>query len=378
MRFSKKFFLVALLLAFVISIAYSVPANAQQYAEKPYTINANIYYYNGTKAVNYALMVHDDYLHKPYYPSGINESVMQKNLDYFNSEDCAHFVSEALIAGGLTALANNPPGDNLTHYMSGFPGSYGIVGVYRLADWLAGYDLPIFPANVTEEETIGYQPIPASYEGSPHASIYYVTNYSMLPSYFLYPGDVVMDGGAGNGHAMLYIGNNDVVQTDPAAIWSYSPTVDQNISFYGMLTLNGVNVSAIYVHIPTFSKREVRITVLHGSSNITGSLNKVISGENLTLISSFPQGVGGGNYSYKWIVNGKLYKTGQVISFTPSRENYNIEVQATGSNGSISNNITLDLSANSTSISPFDFVLPIVVIAIAVFIVFFVFRKRLK
>ena len=31
----------------------------------------------------------------------------------------------------------------------------------------------------------------------------------MFPSYFLSPGDVIVDGGAGNGHAMLYIGNGE-------------------------------------------------------------------------------------------------------------------------------------------------------------------------
>jgi len=137
--------------------------------------------YNSSKAIEYALMFHNEYFHKAYYPSGLNYSIMQKNLDYFNSEDCAHFVSMALIAGGLTYLAQNPPGNNLTNYGSGFPGSYGIVGVYRLADWLAGYVLPIISTNSTIEGLIGYQPIPASYIGSPHAAVYYVTNDSILP-----------------------------------------------------------------------------------------------------------------------------------------------------------------------------------------------------
>ena len=122
------------------------------------------YSYNGQDAVNYARPVDQKYYHSSSYPSGDNLTVLQKNLDYYNSEDCAHFVSEALISGGLTALASNPPGDNLTGYDHNyFVGSYGIVGVYRLADYLAGYDLPVFPNNATDEQTIGYQPIPASY-----------------------------------------------------------------------------------------------------------------------------------------------------------------------------------------------------------------------
>ncbi|MDH2906405.1 MAG: hypothetical protein PXX82_08670, partial [Methanomassiliicoccales archaeon] len=146
--------------------------------------------YNPQLALEYAYLIHTKYYHANYYPSGINESILQKNLDHFNSEDCAHFVSEALIAGGLTVLARNPPGDNLSGYDNGaFVGSYGIVGVYRLADYLAGYDLPVFPANATAETTIGYQPIPASYAGSPHTSVYYVLNDSILPSYVLSPGD---------------------------------------------------------------------------------------------------------------------------------------------------------------------------------------------
>ena len=54
-----------------------------------------------------------------------------------------------------------------------------VVGVYRLVDFLAGYHLPLFSTNSTVESKLGYQPIPASYSGSPLASIYYVTNDSI-------------------------------------------------------------------------------------------------------------------------------------------------------------------------------------------------------
>ncbi|MEM3789457.1 MAG: hypothetical protein QXN95_06330 [Candidatus Bathyarchaeia archaeon] len=321
-------------------------------SENPFSDTTLSYYnwttpvnYNRTAAVNYGMLIFKDYAHTKYYPSGINESVMQKNLDAFGSEDCAHFVSEALIAGGFTVLANNPPGDNLTLYLSGFPGSYGIVGAYRLADWLAGYDLPIFPANSTDEQTIGYQPIPSSYAGSPHASIFYVFNYSMFPSYFLSPGDVIVDGGAGNGHAMLYIGNGEVVQTDPHAIWNYSPAVDSNISFYGLLTYLGKNVTSLYIHIPTFVDPSVRISVLNKNQNITDNLTKVKSGEKLTFIASFPNGVGQGNYSYKWLVNGKQISSGQFFNFTPSSGNFKIEVIATGSIGSVEEAATFSVGS---------------------------------
>ncbi len=51
-------------------------------------------YYNRTAAVDYGMLIFKNYAHTKYYPAGINESVMQKNLDQFGSEDCAHFVSE--------------------------------------------------------------------------------------------------------------------------------------------------------------------------------------------------------------------------------------------------------------------------------------------
>ncbi len=341
------------------------------FTEASIPVGYDLYNYNGSLAVQYGNLIDSEYFHTEYYPSGENLSVFQKNLDFFNSEDCAHLVSEALIHGGLVALAQNPPGDNLTNYLSGFPGSYGIVGVYRLADYLAGYDLPIFPANSTIESIIGYQPIPASYYGSPHASVFYVTNDSLLPSYFLWPGDVVMDGGAGNGHAMLYIGNGTVVQTDPAGKWQYIPGADANITFNDLNQYNGKNVSAIYLHIPTFhGKHEVRITALSGSSVIP---NGTEAG-TVTLIGSFPQGIGIGNYSYSWSDNGKLLSNGQTTRIALMPGENHIELEATGSNGTAYANFTLDGSAG---FSLFSFpgvlviVLPITGVAVAVSLILY-------
>ena len=303
--------------------------------------------YNPQLALEYAYLIHTKYYHATYYPSGINESILQKNLDHFNSEDCAHFVSEALIAGGLTVLARNPPGDNLSGYDNGaFVGSYGIVGVYRLADYLAGYDLPVFPANATAETTIGYQPIPASYAGSPHTSVYYVLNDSILPSYVLSPGDVIVDGGAGAGHVMLYAGNGNVIQTDPAGEWAYAPGVDYNISFYGLLTLNGKNVSALYMHMPTFSgSRFVNITALAGGNALNPASASVPRGSAVTLIASFPDGVGYGNYTYNWYVNGHHVSSAQSFVYHPGQGKNNITVVSSGSNGKATSSYTISVPA---------------------------------
>ena len=303
--------------------------------------------YNPQLALEYAYLIHTKYYHANYYPSGINESILQKNLDHFNSEDCAHFVSEALIAGGLTVLARNPPGDNLSSYDNGaFVGSYGIVGVYRLADYLAGYDLPVFPVNNTAETTIGYQPIPASYAGSPHTSVYYVLNDSVLPSYVLSPGDVIVDGGAGNGHIMLYAGNGNVIQTDPAGEWAYAPGVDYNISFYGLLTLNGKNVSALYMHMPTFSgPKSVNITALVGGNQLKAASAHVSRGSAVTLIASFPDGVGYGNYTYNWYVNGLHVSSAQSFVFQPAQGKNNITVVSSGSNGKAMSSYTISVPA---------------------------------
>ncbi len=307
------------------------------------SVRSAIFDYNSSLALKYAYMIHSKYYHTTYYPAGINESIMQKNLDKFNSEDCAHFVSESLIAGGLTALARSPPADNLSGYDNGaFVGSYGIVGVYRLADYLAGYDLPVFPNNATAEKTMGYQPIPASYAGSPNASVYYVTNDSILPSYLLSPGDVVVDGGAGSGHVMLYAGNGNVLQTDPANEWAYAPGVDYNISFYGLLTLNGKNVSALYMHMPTFSgPRYVTITALHDGAELKAGSAHVPGDSAISLIASFPDGVGYGNYSYRWSVDGHLVSTNQIFTFHPSSGANTISVVSTGSSGNATASYTI-------------------------------------
>ena len=310
----------------------------------------SFYHYDPANAVAYAKLVDSKYYHQKYYPSGINQSQLQKNLDYFyNSEDCAHFVSEALIAGGMTVLANNPPGDNLVGYDNGaFVGSYGIVGVYRLVDFLAGHHLPLFSTNSTVEYTLGYQPIPASYSGSPLASIYYVTNDSMYPAWFLSPGDMVADGGAGGGHAMMYIGGGTVIQTDPAGNWQYAPGPylgDPNISFYGMDTLNGQNVSSLYIHMPTFSSvHTVAITVLSGGNPLKDSTSfsftTAPAGQKVTLIGSFPDGVGIGNYSYSWYDNGKLISNGQTLNFMPQSGTNSLVLDSTGSNGTATTSFT--------------------------------------
>ena len=310
----------------------------------------SFYHYDPANAVAYAKLVDSKYYHQKYYPSGINQSQLQKNLDYFyNSEDCAHFVSEALIAGGMTVLANNPPGDNLVGYDGGaFVGSYGIVGVYRLVDFLAGYHLPLFSTNSTVESKLGYQPIPASYSGSPLASIYYVTNDSMYPAWFLSPGDMVADGGAGGGHAMMYIGGGTVVQTDPAGKWQYAPGPylgDPNISFYGMDTLNGQNVSSLYIHMPTFSSvHTVAITVLSGGNPLKDStlfsFTTAPAGQKVTLIGSFPDGVGIGNYTYTWYDNGKLISNSQTLNFMPQSGTNSLVLDSTGSNGTATTSFT--------------------------------------
>lgn len=325
------------------------------------------YSYNPSAAVNYGEMVHKDYYHAEKYPAGINQSIMQDNMDYFSSEDCAHFVSEALIAGGLTALASNPPGDNLAHYLKGFPGSYGIVGVYRFVDYLAGYDLPVFPTNSTIESLMGYQPIPGSYTGSPHASIYYVENESILPQYILSPGDVIADGGVGNGHAMLYIGNGQVVQTDPAQIWTYFPGTDYNISFYGKLTLQGKNVSALYVHMPTISSQKtVKITALSGNTVLNKSRVTISKASQVTLVASYPDGVGFGNYTFRWSLNGNYIGSTQVTKTMLNNGQNNIELQASGSNGTAYYNMTINVGSTGFSILGMGQTLSVIIVAVPV------------
>lgn len=304
----------------------------------------NFFNYSPKAAISYAMMVHSKYFDSSYYPSGLNFSILQKNLDHFGSEDCAHFISEILIAAGLTELAVNAPngpGDNLTTYDNGlFVGSYGIVGVYRLVSYLLGYVPSVFSTNASVEAKLGYQPIPASFQGSPLATPYYVLNESMLPSYFLSPGDIIADGGVGAGHIMLYIGNGTVVQTDPAEEWDYAPGFDLNISFYGLDTLNGHNVSAIYIHMPTFhGPKTVNITVL-SNGTIVHSDTLINGSQNVYIIGSFPDGVGLGNYSYEWIDNGKIVSFQQNFTFKPQYGKNNLELKSSGSNGTAYRNFT--------------------------------------
>ncbi len=298
--------------------------------------------YDPSAAVSYAHLVDSNYYHAHQYPAGINSSITQKNLDYYNSEDCAHFVSEALIAGGLTALAANPPGDNLQGFDHNyFIGSYGIVGSYRLVDFLAGYDLPIF-TNKTAQGIVEFNPTPASFAGSPHASIYYVTSGQMMPSYFLSPGDVITDGGAGAGHSMIYIGNNHVLQTDPAGNVSYFPGINYDISFPPYMELNNKSVVSLYIHMPTIStQKTVGITVLNGPHPLNTSLDYMNTSAPLTLVSSFPDGVGFGNYTFEWYDNGKLVSSSQVANFTPANGVNDIQLKSTGSNGTASSTYTL-------------------------------------
>ena len=341
-----------------------------------------LYDYSPSAGISYAMMVHTNYFQKNEYPAAINLSIMQKNLDYYNSEDCSHFVSEALIAGGLKELAiNGPngPGDNLTGYDGGkFVGSYGIVGVYRLVSYLAGYVLPVFSTNATAESTLGYQPIPASFQGSPLASIYYVLNESIYPAYYLSPGDVIADGGVGGGHIMYYIGNGTVVQTDPAEEWQYQPGADCNISFYGLDTLHGQNVTALYIHIPTFhGAKTVRITALYNGSVLNHS-SSVAAGSSVYLIGSFPDGVGLGNYTYTWSDNGKTISNQQNFTYNLQNGTNNIELISSGSNGTAYQNFTIYVGQKpSSSFSTLEIVgIVIVVVAIAAVAAALVIKRK--
>ena len=342
-----------------------------------------LYDYSPSAGISYALMVHTNYFGKTEYPAAINLSIMQKNLDYYNSEDCSHFVSEALIAGGLKELAiNGPngPGDNLTGYDGGkFIGSYGIVGVYRLVSYLAGYVLPVFSTNATAEHTLGYQPIPASFQGSPLASIYYVLNESIYPAYYLSPGDVIADGGVGAGHITYYIGNGTVVQTDPAEEWQYQPGADCNISFYGLDTLHGQNVTALYIHIPTFhGAKTVRITALYKGSVLNDS-SSVAAGASVYLIGSFPDGVGLGNYSYTWSDNGKTISNQQNFTYNLQNGTNNIELVSSGSNGTAYQNFTIYSGQKPavSSLSTLEMVgIVAVVVAIAAVVAAVVLKRK--
>ena len=342
-----------------------------------------LYDYSPSAGMSYAMLVHTRYFGKSEYPAAINLSIMQKNLDYYNSEDCSHFVSEALIAGGLKELAIDAPygpADNLTGFAGGkFVGSYGIVGVYRLVSYLAGYVLPVFSTNATAESTLGYQPVPASFQGSPLASIYYVLNESMYPAYYLSPGDVIADGGVGAGHVMYYIGNGTVVQTDPAGEWQYQPGADCNISFYGLDTLHGQNVTALYIHIPTFhGAKTVRITALYNGSVLSDS-SSVKAGGSVYLIGSFPDGVGIGNYTYAWSDNGKKISDQQNFTYSLQSGTNNIELESTGSNGTAYQNFTIYGSQKPavSSLGTLEIAsIGVVVVAIAAVVVVAVLKRK--
>ncbi len=336
--------------------------------------------YDVQAAVAYAWLIHTKYYHTAQYPSGLSPSVMQENLDHNNSEDCAHFVSQALIAGGLKALAYNP-----APYAS-FNKSYGLVNVYMLSIWLAGYNLPIFPLPGTSAYTdlhsqgVYWRP-PPTYNGTPEASVYYVTNESMLPSYFLSPGDVIVDGGVGDGHVVLYVGNGNVIQTDPANYWTYQPGLDLNISTGGMMTYNGKNVSAMYIHIPTFhGPKGINITTLYDGHPLKNS-SSIRAGSSIYMIGSFPYGVGRGNYTYRWTDNGKVVSTQQNFTFQPKSQLNNIELQSTGSNGTAYQNFTVYSKSQASSGLNGVVIAGVIVAAIAVVVavsIVMVHRKRIK
>lgn len=351
---SRKYIVLILASVFVIVLAYAagpviLHTNVSGVNKTSYSAAANsvpssynFFNYKPSVAVQYGLMIDNNYTSSPTYPSGINQTQFQKNLDNYGSEDCAHFVSEALIAGGLTALSNNPPGDNLQGYDGGkFVGSYGIVGVYRLVSYLMGYVPPVFSTNATVETTLEYQPIPASFAGSPLVTVHYVLNESILPAYYLSPGDIVVDGGVGGGHIMLYIGNGTVCQTDPDYKWQYLPGEDYNISFFGMDTLNGKNVTAMYIHVPTFSsEHSVRVSAIYKNKVVNNSA-VLPKASSVYLIGSFPNGVGIGNYTYKWTDNGKIISSQQNFTYKLENGKNKFMVTATGSNGTAYDNFTV-------------------------------------
>ena len=325
--------------------------------------------YDPQAAVAYAWLIHTKYFHLNQYPSGLNLSVLQENLDHYSSEDCAHFVSQALIAGGLKALAYNP-----APYAS-FNKSYGLVNVYMLSIWLAGYNLSIFPLPGTSaydklhSEGVYWRP-PPTFNGTPYASVYYVTNESILPSYLLSPGDVVVDGGVGDGHVALYVGGGNVLQTDPANYWTYQPGLDQNISNGGMMTDNGYNVSAMYIHLPTFSgPKLVNITALYDGIPLKNS-SSIKADSSVCVIGSFPSGVGRGNYTFKWTDNGKVMTTQQNFTFKPKNGQNNIELESTGSNGTAYQNFTLyskpPKSDGFGSLVVIGSIMAVVIVAVAV------------
>jgi hypothetical protein len=120
-----------------------------------------------------------------------------------------------------------------------------------------------------------------------------------MHAYHLSSEDVIADRGVSDEHMMSYAGNGTVVQIDPAEIWQYKSGTNCNISFYGLDTLNGSNVKAPYIHMPTFHGAEtVRTTVLCNGT-VLNNFALLKAGSGVFLIGSFPDGVVLGNYPYE-------------------------------------------------------------------------------
>ena len=112
-----------------------------------------------------------------------------------------------------------------------------------------------------------------------------------------------------------------------------------------MEKLNGQNVSSLYIHMPTFSSvHTVAITVLSGGNPLKDSTSFSFStapaGQKVTLIGSFPDGVGIGNYTYTWYDNGKLVSNSQTLNFMPQSGTNSLVLDSTGSNGTATTSFT--------------------------------------
>jgi hypothetical protein len=137
---------------------------------------------------------------------------------------------------------------------------------------------------------------------------------------------------------------------------------------------NGENVSAIYIHIPTFrGKHDVRITALSGTSVIpSGS-----TADTVILIGSFPQGVGLGNYSYSWSDNGKVFSDDQTTKIILNPGENQIELEATGSNGTAYANFTLEGTSGFSLFSfPGVLIIALPVIGVVVAASAILYRRR--
>ena len=64
------------------------------------------------------------------------------------------------------------------------------------------------------------------------------------------------------------------------------------------------------------------------------------AGQKVTLIGSFPDGVGIGNYTYSWYDNGKLISNSQTLNFMPYSGTNNLVLDSTGSNGTATSSFT--------------------------------------